>query len=479
MRGPFSLLLVVAALTCGCSTAPEGSDNLDLVITTDHLPQASVGSPYGQGLSWAGGQAPFIWSLDDPGLHKDWLKFDQTKGIFGGRPEAEVPRSPIRVTLKDSTNQTYTEELDLAVGPCLDGTPQDGCKVHDDKGCHEGTRYCKAGQFGACEDLRPLTDSLRACGARCLDCTKEGGSVCTDGQCMCGSRDACTPNQDCCNDIDPSNAGGKHCVAQGTPDNCGSCTVCGTFNNAGRVCDNGACKYPCKPGFGNCDAKSLDCETPVTENLNHCGACGNVCGAFSPDKHAEPACASGACVAKCSAGFESCGAPYADGCPFDTRVDPARCGSCTNKCNPGPHVTGLACINGSCAITACEPGFANCNGNFADGCEANLSADALNCGSCGFSCLSPPNVSGAACSAGSCQVTQCRSYVESTNVRPTGNCNNAWPDGCEVNLNTDSNCGACGKVCPKNAFLPVANYSCNSQLPFLTPRCCNNSGNCF
>jgi hypothetical protein len=41
-------------------------------------------------------------------------------------------------------------------------------------------------------------------------------------------------------------------------------------------------------------------------------------------------------------------------------------------------------------------GFANCNANASDGCEANLSLDPLNCGACGKSCNGQP------CNAGVC-----------------------------------------------------------------------------
>jgi hypothetical protein len=57
----------------------------------------------------------------------------------------------------------------------------------------------------------------------------------------------------------------------------------------------------------------------------------------------------------------------------------------------------MACSGGQCVITQCAPGFADCNGNPADGCEANLNSDRNNCGACGNHCLS-----GQICDTGVC-----------------------------------------------------------------------------
>lgn len=50
----------------------------------------------------------------------------------------------------------------------------------------------------------------------------------------------------------------------------------------------------------------------------------------------------------------------------------------------------------SCALT-CNFGYANCNNDWTDGCEVNLTGDPNNCNACGHGCL------GGACSASACQ----------------------------------------------------------------------------
>src|SRR5262249_24653680 len=52
-------------------------------------------------------------------------------------------------------------------------------------------------------------------------------------------------------------------------------------------------------------------------------------------------------------------------------------------CSAPPHATGPACAGGRCVFAACEAGFADCDGNFPNGCEIDLQNDRLNCGKCG------------------------------------------------------------------------------------------------
>ena len=60
-----------------------------------------------------------------------------------------------------------------------------------------------------------------------------------------------------------------------------------------------------------------------------------------------------------------------------------------------------ACVEGPSYTTPCAAGYADCDGNAANGCEADLTEDADHCGSCGTIC-SAPGESTATCVAGSC-----------------------------------------------------------------------------
>ena len=57
---------------------------------------------------------------------------------------------------------------------------------------------------------------------------------------------------------------------------------------------------------------------------------------------------------------------------------------------------GAACVQGSCEVARCRPGFSDCNGIRTDGCEVGLCGDAGDCGVCG-------NVCSGACTAGGCE----------------------------------------------------------------------------
>jgi hypothetical protein len=55
---------------------------------------------------------------------------------------------------------------------------------------------------------------------------------------------------------------------------------------------------------------------------------------------------------------------------INTSNDPNNCGSCGNVCIP-LNATGAACSGAMCTFTACNPGFADCDGIAANGCETN------------------------------------------------------------------------------------------------------------
>jgi hypothetical protein len=98
----------------------------------------------------------------------------------------------------------------------------------------------------------------------------------------------------------------------------------------------------------------------------------------------------------------------------------------------------LGCVNHLCG-GQCDPGWADCNGNPADGCEVNVTSDAANCGTCGNACGA-----GRMCSGGACAC-----------ATGTTSCGGAC-----VDLMTDStNCGACGARArrgPRAAAVPAS-----------------------
>jgi alpha-tubulin suppressor-like RCC1 family protein len=95
----------------------------------------------------------------------------------------------------------------------------------------------------------------------------------------------------------------------------------------------------------------------------------------------------------CNGLDDDCDGTADDG--FDLATDPANCGSCGHTCllaHSAPMCTAGACV------PTCVPGWADCDGDSANGCEADLSQPA-HCGRCDHTCSG----AGATCDArGAC-----------------------------------------------------------------------------
>jgi hypothetical protein len=145
-----------------------------------------------------------------------------------------------------------------------------------------------------------------------------------------------------------------------------------------------------------------------------------------------------AAVDKCS-DLVACPAP--DACHTQPVCQPAT-GTCTNPSAPDGTSCPIAnatasCQGGTCAVTACNTGYADCNGSLADGCETPTTT-LSNCGGCGVSCTAGPN-STVVCGAGGCGLSCAAGFAD---------CDGNAANGCEVNTNTDvNNCGGCGQAC--------------------------------
>ena len=99
------------------------------------------------------------------------------------------------------------------------------------------------------------------------------------------------------------------------------------------------------------------------------------------------------------------------------------------------HAT-AACVSGSCSIASCEIGFADCDGDASNGCEADLSSDTT-CGSCAVHCGAVDGGS-TSCSGGSCALTCAADWAD---------CDGDPANGCEQSLEAPNHCGACGTSC--------------------------------
>ncbi|MEY4515619.1 MAG: hypothetical protein RLZZ450_7741 [Pseudomonadota bacterium] len=93
----------------------------------------------------------------------------------------------------------------------------------------------------------------------------------------------------------------------------------------------------------------------------------------------------------------------------------------------------------------CQAGFADCDRDVSASCETDLATTANHCGSCGNVCSYEH--AGASCRAGRCALGACTvGYAD---------CDGDAQNGCEVSVDTASNCGACGKVCSASGVAPL------------------------
>ena len=140
----------------------------------------------------------------------------------------------------------------------------------------------------------------------------------------------------------------------------------------------------------------------------------------------------------CQSGEKVCGTTCA------ALTDPAfGCGA--PECSPcaGANVAGFVCKGGACVVDKCADGFADCDHDATNGCEADLGAG-TNCGACGKAC--PPNTP--ICNAGAC-------VAASDCVAPKQVCGTACVD-------TNSDPAHCGAQCINCGTTPNASFICST-----------------
>src|SRR5688572_23334348 len=95
------------------------------------------------------------------------------------------------------------------------------------------------------------------------------------------------------------------------------------------------------------------------------------CSLRCENAHGSAICLDGACVIDCENGYADCDDNPTNGCEADTTSAPDSCGGCTRRCSNAHG--GTSCSAGLCT-PSCQPGFGDCDDDAASGCEADLAS---------------------------------------------------------------------------------------------------------
>ncbi len=253
----------------------------------------------------------------------------------------------------------------------------------------------------------------------CNNCSYSTVACCNSG---CGSR-VCGP--------DPSG-----CVAD-----CGSCTTANTACNIDGECI-------CAIGYATCSTNPYDadgCECYTGSGLHDCDlgtqtCCDRVDGGWSVwSGWSDPAGysdgAGGTCSKTCGGGIQTrtqiCNNPS----PYCSGLE---CLGCVGAACPDVNTQVQGCNTQPCCVDDCSTGDISCFADTVHTCgeagDGDPCLDWVNAYQCGGSGSNNSicNGTGTGCQ---CEIVSHR------------NCNGNWADGCEATLGTYSNCSGCGDVC--------------------------------
>ncbi|MBI5516821.1 MAG: hypothetical protein HY909_23755 [Deltaproteobacteria bacterium] len=302
--------------------------------------------------------------------------------------------------------------LPNAAPSCVGGA----CQVAS---CAAGFGDCDRSAGNGCEtNLQTTAAACGACGRACA--LPNATAACSGGLCRVAG---CAAGFGNCDGMDANGCEVNTATALGS---CGACGRACAVANGTPTCAGGVCRVAaCNAGFGNCDgADATGCETDTNSSNAHCGACGRDCGPGT-------GCTRGACSSVCTTPPTFCA-----GSCVDTTTNPAHCGGCGMLCPARPGAT-ATCARSACGFT-CTAGLGDCDGDPANGCETNVLSALAHCGACRAVCSRPnasPRCSGGVCSIGSCNTG-------------FGNCDGNDANGCEADTQTQvAHCGGCGRAC--------------------------------
>lgn len=418
---------------------------------------------------------------------------DATDGTDGEEDiDEDIEETDVNEDIKDETDTPTDTEI---IEECIAPNAASGCTCVEDGECTSnlcistgsGTDVCTnicqtdadCGEDFQCKIISSGGDVIEVCvpvgGDSCRSCQTaidcEIGSTCYDGiedgnACVtaCADADDCAEGYDCKSVQDPETSTEvQRCI----PD-LGICGDCldrdkdgygeGQCPEEGVDCDDN--NAAANPGAVEvCDGADNDCNDEIDEGFvdpttgiytgdAHCGSCGNDCdNALAANNVQDGVCTDqGVCIAAdggCATPFLNCAAEQGgDGNPATCEIDGSfaskNCGGCGIDC--ADEGVGFFCEAGACVATQCVQDFLITCPDDAQACQTDIRNDPDNCGGCGQTCEGTFANATAFCSQRSCLVDECLSGFLDCDRDLSGT-------GCEVDITTTDNCGACGVSC--------------------------------
>jgi hypothetical protein len=214
------------------------------------------------------------------------------------------------------------------------------------------------------------------------------------------------------------------------------------------------------PGCGRIGIELLPMATDTEASTT--GDAGSVgpapCESGCSNAHGSAECVNARCVLQCAAGYADCDGNADNGCEANVASDPAHCGACQRACDVNAQV----CSSGVCESSPCSPGRGECVADAPISCETDLTSSSQHCGFCGNTCVAEHATP--ACLDRSCVISGCDTGYADCDARSD--------NGCEAALDSAASCGSCGVSCSNAHGLA----SCTSAR--CTPSCAASYADC-
>jgi len=143
-------------------------------------------------------------------------------------------------------------------------------------------------------------------------------------------------------------------------------------------------------------------------------------------------CTTRACPVECKASFADCDADPTNGCETDLATSVMNCGTCGDYCAQASATS--KCVDGKCELDECMAGYADCNDDPSDGCEAVVGT-----GACKARCDLPADAPEPGPASGECDCPEGTTCVQHGVANPKG-------DYCVPLVKTCPSYGTCGCI---------------------------------